>query len=138
LVEEVKERINRSSFILLTGGEPALQLDQELVDALKGYRLHVETNGTLELPDKIHWITVSPKVSVMASVMGGCSELKWIVENEESIGKLSQFIEYWKYEGHVALQPLDNDPKAIEVAYRASLWTGYQLSLQTHKLIGKK
>ena len=51
--------------MVLTGGEPALQVDAELIDALHGagFKLAIETNGSIELPPGIDWITVSPKVA---------------------------------------------------------------------------
>ena len=67
-IEEIRSRLAALSteceWIVLTGGEPALQIDDALVEALHsaGYKLAVETNGTLELPRGLDWITVSPKV----------------------------------------------------------------------------
>ncbi len=65
LVGQVEALSRGCRWIVLTGGEPALQIDQALIEAFHavGFRLAIETNGTLELPSGLDWITVSPKVS---------------------------------------------------------------------------
>jgi 7-carboxy-7-deazaguanine synthase len=66
--------------IILTGGEPALQVNPDLIDALKaaGYYLAIETNGTYELPDGIDWITVSPKTAEHTIRVKRANEVKYV------------------------------------------------------------
>src|SRR5262245_14105363 len=63
IVQSVREEAGTASWVILTGGEPALQLDRAMIDALHnaGFSLAIETNGSIELPAGIDWITVSPK-----------------------------------------------------------------------------
>ncbi len=67
-------------WIVLTGGEPALQVDDSLIEALHGagYRLAIETNGTMELPSGLDWITVSPKVPEDALRQRQADEVKYV------------------------------------------------------------
>ncbi len=67
-------------WVVLTGGEPALQLDRELIEALHeaGYRLAIETNGSIELPPGLDWITVSPKVAEHAIRQRRADEVKYV------------------------------------------------------------
>ena len=67
-------------WVILTGGEPALQVDRELIDGLHaaGYRLAIETNGSRELPPGLDWITVSPKVAEHALRQRTAHEVKYV------------------------------------------------------------
>ncbi len=67
-------------WVILTGGEPGLQVDRALIDALHaaGYRLAIETNGSIALPEGIDWITVSPKVAEHAIRQRTASEVKYV------------------------------------------------------------
>ncbi len=67
-------------WIILTGGEPALQVDRPLIDALHaaGYRLAIETNGSIALPEGLDWITVSPKVAEHAIRQRSADEVKYV------------------------------------------------------------
>ena len=82
--EEIVDELRRSSeacgWVVLTGGEPALQVDRELIDALHeaGYRLAIETNGSVELPSGLDWITVSPKVAEHALRQRRADEVKYV------------------------------------------------------------
>lgn len=71
----------RCHWLVLTGGEPALQLDDELVGTLRrdGFKLAIETNGTIALPRSIDWICVSPKVPEEALVQRRAHEVKYVV-----------------------------------------------------------
>ena len=62
-IEEVWDRFEGEKFVVFTGGETLLQLDSELIDSLhhRGFKIAVETNGTLLPPENIDWICVSPK-----------------------------------------------------------------------------
>ena len=66
--------------MILTGGEPALQVDRDLIDSLHeaGYKLAIETNGSVELPAGIDWITVSPKVAEHAIRQRRAHEVKYV------------------------------------------------------------
>lgn len=122
--------------VVLTGGEPLLQVDVALIDALhaRGFEVAVETNGTLEAPPGLDWICVSPKANTSLRIRRG-SELKVVVPQEgidldELIGLDFQ---------HHLLQPMDgpllrqNTRCAIEHCLRNPRW---RLTLQTHKLVG--
>ncbi len=123
-------------FAVLTGGEPALQLDAALVDALhaRGFEIAIETNGTLELAPGIDWICVSPKAGTEVRVREG-DELKLVYPQA---GAAPEDFEAWRFE-HFLLQPMDgprkreNTERAIAYCMRNPRW---RLSLQTHKLVG--
>ena len=80
IVAELRALSAACSWVILTGGEPALQIDPPLLDALHaaGLRLAVETNGTLSLPPGIDWITVSPKVPEQALRQRTADEVKYV------------------------------------------------------------
>jgi organic radical activating enzyme len=80
IVRACREAAPGCPWIVLTGGEPALQVDRELVDGLHeaGYKLAIETNGTIELPDGIDWITVSPKTSEDQICQCMADEVKYV------------------------------------------------------------
>ena len=122
--------------VVITGGEPMLQLDAALIDALhgQGFEIAVETNGTLPAPAGIDWICVSPKAGTKVVQRSG-HELKLVwpqpgVEPEAFLG--------WNFE-HFLIQPLDCADgeaargEAIGYVMRHPRW---RLSLQTHKLLG--
>lgn len=125
-----------SRFVVLTGGEPLLQVDDALVLALhsRGFEIALETNGTLAAPAAIDWITVSPKGdSPLAQTSG--DELKLVFPQPG--------VDPAKFESlgfaHHLLQPLDgadtvaNTQAAIAYCLQHPRW---RLSLQTHKFMG--
>ncbi|AXV05053.1 Queuosine Biosynthesis QueE Radical SAM [Euzebya pacifica] len=123
-------------YVVCTGGEPLLQLDPPLIDALhsEGFTIAVETNGTIEAPPGIDWLTVSPKLgSTLVQTSG--SELKLVYP--QVAGDPAQFVDL-DFD-HFYLQPMDgpdavdNTKRTVEYCRRHPLWT---LSLQTHKLLG--
>lgn len=122
--------------VVCTGGEPLLQLDEPLVDALhaNGFEVAVETNGTIEAPEGLDWICVSPKAGAPLSQRTG-QELKLVFEQEGA--PPSQF-EMLGFE-HFFLQPMDgpdlmrHTAAAVDYCKAHPQW---RLSLQTHKLIG--
>jgi organic radical activating enzyme len=73
--------------IILTGGEPSLQIDAELIDALKDYYLAIETNGTESLPQGIDWICCSPKTAEHTLRVGKVDELKYVRDVGQGIPK---------------------------------------------------
>jgi 7-carboxy-7-deazaguanine synthase len=126
----------RDKYVVCTGGEPLLQLDDALIDALhdRGFDVAVETNGTRPAPRSLDWICVSPKAGAPFVQTTG-SELKLVYPQENAPPE--------KYAGlafrHFFLQPMDgpdierNTEDAIEYCLRHPQW---RLSIQTHKLVG--
>jgi len=122
--------------VVITGGEPMLQLDRALVDALhaEGFRIAVETNGTLAAPDGIDWLTVSPKAGTEVVQRSG-DELK-LVWPQTGIDPAE--LEDWAFD-HFLAQPMDSEQReaavaaTIELAMERPKW---RLSLQAHKLVG--
>jgi len=125
-------------FVILTGGEPMLQVDTPLVNALhdKGFFVAIETNGTIRITQPIDWICVSPKAGVELVQKKG-SELKLIYPQEN----INPFIYEALSFDYFYLQPMDNsrlkDNMKVSVEYcqNNTLW---RLSLQTHKFLGIK
>jgi 7-carboxy-7-deazaguanine synthase (Cx14CxxC type) len=123
-------------YVVCTGGEPFLQLDTPLINALhdEGFEIAVETNGTLRAPDGIDWICVSPKAgSDLVQTRG--DELKLVYPQ---VGFEPQQFEGLSF-AHFYLQPMDGPEKekntadAINFCLRRPHW---KLSLQTHKITG--
>lgn len=129
------ENYNRR-FVVLTGGEPILQVDQALVDEFhdRGFFIAVETNGTLTPPSGIDWLCVSPKADAEIFVKSG-QELK-LVFPQAGLNP-SRFIEY-EFDNFY-LQPMDgilqreNVARAIDYCLSNPHWN---LSIQMHKIIG--
>ena len=123
-------------FAVLTGGEPALQVDAPFLDALHacGFFVAIETNGTLELPAGIDWVCVSPKANAALKVLKG-NELKLVYPQA---GASPSAYENLSFE-HFLLQPMDglnvkaNTERAVAHCMEHPKW---RLSLQTHKLLG--
>jgi 7-carboxy-7-deazaguanine synthase (Cx14CxxC type) len=123
-------------FVVLTGGEPLLQVDTALVQALhaQGFSIAVETNGTVLPPDGIDWLCVSPKAGSELLVKQG-HELKLVFP--QAAADPAQFASL--HFEHFYLQPMDgpaaraNTQAAIAYAQSHPQW---RLSVQTHKMIG--
>jgi 7-carboxy-7-deazaguanine synthase (Cx14CxxC type) len=122
--------------VVCTGGEPLLQLDPALVDALhaSGFEIAVETNGTLAPPPGLDWICVSPKAGAPLVVTTG-DELKLVFPQEGAEPERFVGLDF----RHFFLQPMDGP--AREANTRAALdyclaHPRWRLSLQTHKLLG--
>lgn len=123
-------------YVVCTGGEPSLQLDEGLVDALHrtGFEIGIETNGTLMPPHGLDWICVSPKANADLVLTRG-NELKLIFPQEGAPPE--------RYAGlafeHFFLQPMDNPMREENTRAATNYCLGHphwRLSLQTHKLIG--
>ena len=122
--------------VCVTGGEPLLQLDKVLLDALheKGFKVHVETNGTRSLPEGVDWVTVSPKCDVDGLkgdgtvVLEKADEVKVVYLGKE-VEKWAAFPAQWHF-----LQPCScvNTDQTMNYILRHPRW---RLSLQTHKLL---
>jgi 7-carboxy-7-deazaguanine synthase len=122
--------------VVITGGEPMLQLDAALVDALhaRRFRVAVETNGTLAAVAGLDWICVSPKAGTQVVQRQG-DELKlvWPQEGIEPAG-----LEQWSFD-HFLVQPMDCEAaeEALEAAIKLAMdRPRWRLSLQAHKIVG--
>ena len=123
-------------YVVLTGGEPMLQVDAALIDALhaQGFTIAIETNGTFVVPRSIDWICVSPKAGSELVQMSG-DELKLVWPQAGSDVARLAALDFT----HLLVQPLD-DPQAaqnvqqcIDLVMADPRW---RLSLQTHKNLG--
>jgi 7-carboxy-7-deazaguanine synthase (Cx14CxxC type) len=125
-------------YVVCTGGEPLLQLDDAAIGALheRGFEVGVETNGTLPAPAALDWICVSPKADAKVLQRQG-DELKLVYPQVEPQAQPERFLSLEFT--HYFLQPLDdscrkdNTRAAIEYCLRHPEW---KLSLQTHKILG--
>lgn len=128
-------------YIVLTGGEPMLQIDDALVDALhaRGFVIAIETNGTLRAHPGIDWVCVSPKAGSEVVQRSG-NELKLVWPQPGSGHSIEdvKVMEGWSFQ-HFLIQPLDdpqasaNVQSAIELVMQRPNW---RLSLQSHKYLG--
>ena len=122
--------------VVVTGGEPLLQLDEPMIDALHsaGFEVAVETNGTLAAPKGLDWICVSPKAGTKVVQRSG-DELKLVWPQA---GIDLDALESWDFR-HFFVQPMDCDERAqaldqsIALVMERPKW---RLSLQAHKAIG--
>jgi 7-carboxy-7-deazaguanine synthase len=123
-------------FVVCTGGEPLLQLDRELIDALhiREFEIAVETNGTLEAPAGIDWVCVSPKAGTRLVQKKG-DELKLVFPQLDAQPPDFEGLAF----SHFFLQPMDGPDREVntQLALRYCLeHPRWRLSLQTHKLLG--
>jgi 7-carboxy-7-deazaguanine synthase (Cx14CxxC type) len=123
-------------YTVLTGGEPLLQVDAALIDALhaRGFEIAVETNGTIEPPPGLDWVCVSPKANADLIVREG-NELKLVFPQAENAPEDFADLAF----EHFSLQPMDgpdiaqSTKAAIDYCLRHPQW---RLSVQTHKSLG--
>lgn len=135
-VERIWGAAPEQRLVVITGGEPMLQLDEELVGELhaRGFRVAVETNGTLPATPGLDWICVSPKAGTEVVQRRG-DELKLVWPQP---GVDPSELEAWSFD-HFLVQPMDCDRReeAVEAAIRLAMERPkWRLSLQTHKLLG--
>ena len=143
VVERVKELAGPCRFVVLTGGEPALQLDWGLLNLLHDadFEVAMETNGTLSYPDAVDWVTVSPKGDFCKGAETNpdnpkAMEVKVVFTGENDPKKYAN-LGYYKF-----VQPCDTgDPERNkEIVAKCVEWLkahpDWQLSLQTQKIIG--
>jgi 7-carboxy-7-deazaguanine synthase len=125
----------RSKYVVFTGGEPLLQLDEVLIAAMHavGFEIAIETNGTISVPPGVDWVCVSPKMGAELKVREG-NELKVVIPQPGQ-----PLDEYARLDfEHFLLQPMDgpdaaaNTKLAIEMVKANPKW---KLSIQTHKLL---
>jgi|TARA_B100001093_G_scaffold119710_1_gene112381 7-carboxy-7-deazaguanine synthase (Cx14CxxC type) len=135
-IEEVWGKFTGEKFVVFTGGEPLLQLDSALIDTLhnRGFKIAVETNGTLLPPENIDWICVSPKRGAKFKLKYG-NELKLVYPQEAFSPDQFKDLKF----DHFFLQPMDgkdlqrNILQSVSYCIENPLW---RLSLQTHKIMG--
>jgi 7-carboxy-7-deazaguanine synthase len=126
-----------NKFIVCTGGEPLLQLDTLLIEALqkKDFEVAIETNGTQPAPPNIDWICVSPKTKVSDLVIKSGNELKFVYPQESLTPEQFEHFDFNLF----YLVPMDGINKdestrlAVDYCLKNPKW---QLNLQMHKLIG--
>ena len=123
-------------YVVITGGEPLLQLDDALIDALHtmGFEIGVETNGTIAAPPGIDWLCVSPKAG-SATVQRSGNELKLVWPQPGSdVAAMSG----WAFD-HFLIQPMDGpeleENRAASIAFILAN-PKWRLSTQTHKVLG--
>ena len=135
-VEELWGEGEEERLVVITGGEPMLQLDETLVEALhrRGFRVAVETNGTLPAVGGLDWICVSPKAGTNVVQREG-DELKLVWPQQ---GMEPAELENWQFD-HFLVQPMDCTERetalaaAIKLAMDRPKW---RLTLQAHKVVG--
>ena len=135
-VESLWPDAQEHRYVVCTGGEPLLQIDEDLIDAIhaKKFEIGIETNGTITPPKGIDWICVSPKANTEVVVRKG-NELKLVVRQE---GIEPAMFEQWDFE-QFFLQPMDGPylkpftEWATDYCLKHPKW---KLSIQTHKLLG--
>ncbi|NVM78301.1 7-carboxy-7-deazaguanine synthase (Cx14CxxC type) [Duganella sp. SG902] len=124
-----------SKYVVFTGGEPLLQLDKPLIDAMHaaGFTIAIETNGTLPVPEGVDWICVSPKMGSELVVKKG-SEIKVVIPQANQDLSVYEQLDFENFYVQAMDGPLAefNTKLAIETCKRNPKW---KLSLQTHKLL---
>lgn len=124
------------AYVVCTGGEPTLQLDAPLIEALhrEGFAIAIETNGTNPVPEGVDWICVSPKAGTELVQRRG-DELKLVFPQPGAMPEQFQDLAF----RHFLLQPMDGpalgENTRAAVAYCLS-HPQWNLSMQTHKLLG--
>jgi organic radical activating enzyme len=134
---EVTPADQMKPMIVLTGGEPSLQVDSLLIESFHalGYYVAMESNGTVDVPENLDWLTISPKENIKVKK---CNELKCIFDECMEVSTRGILADYYY------LQPCDTGDtlrnqdivyNCIKYIKQHPMW---RLSLQTHKLIGFK
>lgn len=130
------DRRGAKKYVVCTGGEPLLQLDENLIEELhrRGFEVAVETNGTRPAPASLDWICVSPKAGAPLIQTSG-NEIKLVYPQEGAMPEKFEELDFRQF----FLQPMDgpeiarNTELAIEYCLLHPQW---RLSIQTHKLVG--
>jgi 7-carboxy-7-deazaguanine synthase len=134
ILEEFRQLSEKCDWVILTGGEPALQVDPELIEALHGagYKIAIETNGSLELPPGIDWITVSPKVAEHAIRQRTAHEVKYVRGYGQALPRT--VVEAEHYLISPAFDGTELDPRTLDWCIRLCKDNPpWRLSLQQHK-----
>jgi 7-carboxy-7-deazaguanine synthase len=134
ILDEMRQLSGTCEWIVLTGGEPALQVDREMIEALHaaGYKLAIETNGSMELPEGIDWITVSPKVAEHAIRQRKADEVKYVRGYGQAIPRT--VVEAEHYLISPAFEGDRLDPRTLDWCIRLCKENPpWRLSVQQHK-----
>ncbi|NLX12431.1 MAG: radical SAM protein [Phycisphaerales bacterium] len=137
IVAELRRANARCSWVILTGGEPALQVDEELIAGLHeaGYRLAIETNGTIELPPGLDWITISPKTEESEIRQRVAHEVKYVRAVGQPIPQTVVKADYYLISP--AFDGLKLDPATLQWCLDlVQANPSWRLSVQMHKLWG--
>jgi organic radical activating enzyme len=136
---------HEARMVVVTGGEPTLQWDAEIADAIRaaGFRAHMESNGTRVLAAPVDWLTVSPKprfhpASISLANELPLSELKVVIDDSVDEAVLDGYVERYRCE-HYFAQPCMDDRYAHHLARTIALVQArpaFRLSLQLHKILG--
>lgn len=135
-IEAVWGADRKRRFVVLTGGEPLLQVDEALIADLhgRGFMIAAETNGTVEPPPGLDWICVSPKASAPLKIQSG-QELKLVFPQEDAPPERFAHLSFERF----SLQPMDGPEVAANTARAVAYCLAHpqwRLSLQTHKFLG--
>ncbi len=130
------EAVMGRRFVVCTGGEPLLQVNRSLIDALhrRGFEIAVETNGTVAAPEGLDWVCVSPKAGTRLA-QGSGDELKLVYPQANAQPEEFELLTF----RHFFLQPMDgpdreeNTERAVRYCLEHPQW---RVSLQTHKILG--
>jgi len=139
LIEKIKSlwiSADNQIRVVLTGGEPLLQVDKVLISALKKQNIYiaVETNGTLEAPDGIDWICMSPKANTEIKLRKG-SEVKVVYPQKNLNPDNFNVLDFKNF----YIQPMDSENYEDNVSQSVKYCMqnpNWKLSLQTHKILG--
>ena len=139
LIEKIKSlwiSADKQIRVVLTGGEPLLQVDKGLISALKTENIYiaVETNGTLEAPDGIDWICMSPKANTEIKLRKG-SEVKVVYPQKNLNPDNFNVLDFKNF----YIQPMDSENYEDNVSQSVKYCMqnpNWKLSLQTHKILG--
>jgi len=135
IVAEMRTLSAICAWVVLTGGEPALQVDRELIDTLNGagYRLAIETNGSVLLPTGLDWVTVSPKVAEHAIRQRTAQEVKYVRGYGQAIPQT--VVEAEHYLISPAFDGQEVDARTLDWCIRLARDNPpWRLSVQQHKL----
>ena len=135
-IDEIWDKNSNNKLVVFTGGEPLLQLNEELIDLLheRKFKVAIETNGTILPPKNIDWICVSPKKGAEFNLNYG-NEIKLVYPQEGLDPEEFQDFDF----DHFFIQPMDgkdlqkNILQSVSYCIENPLW---RLSLQTHKIMG--
>lgn len=135
IIQELRSLSADCRWVVVTGGEPSLQMDEELIDALhsSGFKIAIETNGTREISSKIDWICVSPKVAEHALKQLSAHEVKYVRSYGQGIPKPRIEAEHYlispAFEGDQLSQK--NLNWCVQLVKENPQW---RLSIQMHKI----
>jgi 7-carboxy-7-deazaguanine synthase len=130
------EQNGSEPYVVCTGGEPLLQLDELAVEALHeaGFTVGIETNGTLLAPSGVDWICVSPKAGAPLKLLHG-NELKLVFPQPDAMPTLFENLDFENF----LIQPMDGPERAVNTSLAIEYCLAHprwRLSVQTHKYLG--